>query len=122
MAGTGRQRGGATIDTRMDGTPDDPLPVTSEGVRGRVRTVTGVPWRRLFGYLRPEAGRFTLALVGLVFGSGLALLVPLVVAGLVTEVVSGGDAAGLDRLVIGLVALFLAQSRWRASSRATCWA
>ncbi len=69
-----------------------------------------MPWGRLFGYLRPEAGRFTLALVGLVFGSGLALLVPLVVAGLVTEVVSGGDAAGLDRLVIGLVVLFLAQS------------
>jgi subfamily B ATP-binding cassette protein MsbA len=110
MADTGRQRGGATIDTRMDGTPDDPLPVNRDGVRGRVRTVTGVPWGRLFGYLRPEAGRFTLALVGLVFGSGLALLVPLVVAGLVTEVVSGGDAAGLDRLVIGLVALFLAQS------------
>jgi subfamily B ATP-binding cassette protein MsbA len=94
----------------MDGTPDELLPVTPEGVRGRVRTVTGVPWRRLFAYLRPEMGRFSLALVGLVLGSGLALLVPLVVAGLVSEVVSGGDAAGLDRLVIGLVVLFLVQS------------
>jgi subfamily B ATP-binding cassette protein MsbA len=75
-----------------------------------MRTVAGVPWRRLFSYLRPEAGRYALALVGLVLGSGLALLVPLVVAGLVTQVVSGGDGAGLDRLVIGLVVLFLAQS------------
>ncbi len=85
-------------------------PIPAAGVRGRVRTVTGVPWRRLFAYLRPELPRFSLALVGLVIGSGLALLVPLVVAGLVSEVVSGGDAAGLDRLVAGLVVLFLAQS------------
>ena len=94
----------------MDPTPEDLLPVTAEGMRGRMRTVAGVPWRRLFSYLRPEAPRFALALVGLVLGSGLALLVPLVVAGLVTQVVSGGDAAGLDRLVIGLVVLFLVQS------------
>jgi subfamily B ATP-binding cassette protein MsbA len=94
----------------MDPAPEDLLPVAAEGVRGRMRTVAGVPWRRLFSYLRPEAGRYALALVGLVLGSGLALLVPLVVAGLVTQVVSGGDGAGLDRLVIGLVVLFLAQS------------
>jgi ATP-binding cassette, subfamily B, bacterial MsbA len=75
-----------------------------------VRSISGVPWRRLFGYLRPELRLFSVALVGLVVGSGLALLVPLVVAGLVTEVVAGGDAAGLDRLIMGLVFLFLAQS------------
>jgi subfamily B ATP-binding cassette protein MsbA len=40
----------------------------------------------------------------------LSLLVPLVVAGLVTSVVAGGDGAGLDRLIGGLVVLFLAQS------------
>ena len=75
-----------------------------------VRTITGVPWRRLFGYLRPELGLFSVALIGLVIGSGLALLVPLVVAGLVSQVVAGGDAAGLDRLIVGLVALFLLES------------
>ena len=48
--------------------------------------------------------------MGLLLGSGLALLVPLVIAGLVTSVVEGGDAAGLDRLIAALVVLFLAQS------------
>ncbi len=76
----------------------------------RFRGASGVPWRRLFGYLRPNLGPFSVALVGLVLGSGLSLLVPLVVAGLVTQVVAGGDSAGLDRLVVGLVVLFLAQS------------
>jgi subfamily B ATP-binding cassette protein MsbA len=69
-----------------------------------------VPWRRLFGYLRPHLLPFSIAIVGLLIGSGLALLVPLVVAGLVTQVVAGGDGAGLDRLVMGLVLLFVAQS------------
>ena len=76
----------------------------------RLRGATGVPWRRLFGYLRPNLGPFAIALLGLLLGSGLSLLVPLVVAGLVTQVVSGGDTAGLERLVIGLLVLFLAQS------------
>ena len=80
------------------------------GMANRVRGLGGVPWRRLFGYLRPHWRPFSIALVGLVLGSGLALLVPLVVAGLVTSVVAGGDAAGLDRLIAGLVVLFLAQS------------
>ena len=70
----------------------------------------GVPWRRLFRYLRPHLRPFSVALVGLVLGSALGLLVPLVVAGLVTQVVAGGDGAGLDRLIGGLVVLFLAQS------------
>ena len=89
----------------VTGTP----PTPGEVVR-RVRIVSGVPWRRLFGYLRPHLALFSLALVGLVLGSGLALLVPLVVAGLVTEVVAGGDSAALDALIVGLVVLFLAQS------------
>ncbi|HYO44587.1 MAG TPA: ABC transporter ATP-binding protein [Candidatus Limnocylindrales bacterium] len=84
---------------------------TSRGeVARRVRLVGGVPWRRLFGYLRPHLVPFGIALVGLVIGSGLSLLVPLVVAGLVTSVVAGGDGAALDRLIAGLVVLFLAQS------------
>ncbi len=70
----------------------------------------GVPWRRLFRYLRPHLRPFSVAILGLVLGSGLGLLVPLVIAGLVTQVVAGGDGAGLDRLVAGLVVLFLGQS------------
>ena len=61
-------------------------------------------------YLRPHAAPFSVAIVGLLIGSGLGLLVPLVIAGLVTQVVAGGDSAGLDRLIVGLVFLFLAQS------------
>ena len=90
--------------------PDPAAPPTPSEVARRVRVMSGVPWRRLFGYLRPHAGPFSLALVGLVLGSGLALLVPLVVAGLVTSVVAGGDGAALDALIVGLVVLFLAQS------------
>ncbi|OGO55776.1 MAG: ABC transporter ATP-binding protein [Chloroflexi bacterium RBG_16_72_14] len=72
--------------------------------------MTGVPWRRLFRYLRPHLRPFSIAIAGLLLGSGLALLVPLFVAGLVSAVVAGGDAVGLDRLIAGLVILFLAQS------------
>jgi subfamily B ATP-binding cassette protein MsbA len=93
----------------------DPLaPVTvppSPGeVARRVRGLGGVPWRRLLGYLRPHLLPFSVAIGGLLLGSGLALMVPLVVAGLVTSVIAGGDAAGLDRLLVGLVILFLAES------------
>jgi subfamily B ATP-binding cassette protein MsbA len=88
----------------------DPAATSPGEVARRVRLVGGVPWRRLFRYLRPHLAPFGIALGGLVLGSGLSLLVPLVVAGLVTSVVAGGDGAGLDRLIIGLVVLFLAQS------------
>ncbi len=86
------------------------VPPTPGEVARRVRGLGGVPWRRLLGYLRPHLLPFSVAIGGLLLGSGLALLVPLVVAGLVTSVVAGGDAAGLDRLIVGLVVLFLAQS------------
>ena len=94
-------------DRRTLGAPTTPREVVRR-VRGTVSS--GVPWRRLFGYLRPHALPFGLAILGLLVGSGLALLVPLVVAGLVSQVVAGGDAAGLDRLIAALVVLFLAQS------------
>jgi subfamily B ATP-binding cassette protein MsbA len=89
---------------------DSPLTTNPGEVARNVRGMGGIPWRRLLGYLRPHLGLFSVALVGLIVGSGLALLVPLVVAGLVAAVVAGGDAAGLDRLVAFLVVLFLAQS------------
>ena len=86
------------------------VPPTPGEVARRVRGLGGVPWRRLLGYLRPHLLPFSVAIGGLLLGSGLALMVPLVVAGLVTSVIAGGDAAGLDRLLVGLVILFLAQS------------
>jgi ATP-binding cassette, subfamily B, bacterial MsbA len=86
------------------------VPPTAGEVARRVRGLGGVPWRRLFRYLRPHWVPFSIAIGGLLLGSGLALMVPLVVAGLVTSVIAGGDAAGLDRLLTGLVILFLAQS------------
>ncbi len=94
---------------RMEPTPTTTAALPGEVAR-RVRVVSGVPWRRLFGYLRPHMVPFSVAIGGLLLGSGLALLVPLVVAGLVTAVVAGGDSAGLDRLIAGLVVLFLAQA------------
>jgi subfamily B ATP-binding cassette protein MsbA len=87
-----------------------PIPTDAMDIANRVRAVGGVPWRRLFGYLRPHWRPFSIAIVGLLVGSGLALAVPLVIAGLVTQVVAGGDSAGLDRLILGLVVLFFAQS------------
>ena len=86
------------------------VPPSPGEVARRVRGLGGVPWRRLLSYLRPHLLPFSVAIGGLLLGSGLALMVPLVVAGLVTSVIAGGDAAGLDRLLVGLVILFLAQS------------
>jgi ATP-binding cassette, subfamily B, bacterial MsbA len=94
---------------RMDPRPAT-IPTDPREVADRVRAVRGVPWRRLLRYLRPHAAPFSVAIVALLVGSGLGLLVPLVVAGLVTQVVAGGDSAGLDRLIAGLIVLFLAQS------------
>ena len=94
---------------RMEFQPTQ-IPTDPHAVADRVRAVKGVPWHRLYGYLRPHLAPFSIAIVALLVGSGLGLLVPLVVAGLVTQVVAGGDAAGLDRLIVGLIVLFLAQS------------
>lgn len=93
----------------MDGGRGDG-PILPDRLVPGVRDLRGVPWRRLSGYLRPDLRRFAVALAGLLVGSGLGLLVPLVVAGLVTRVVAGGDPAGLDRLIVLLLGLFVAQS------------
>ncbi len=87
-----------------------PPPPDATEVARRVRVIGGIPWRRLLGYLRPDLAPFGLAVAGLIVGSGLALAVPLVVAGMVTSVVNGGDPEGLNRLIAGLVVLFLAQA------------
>jgi subfamily B ATP-binding cassette protein MsbA len=66
-----------------------------------------VPWRRLLNYLRPNLKLFAVAVVALLVSTGFGLLLPLVIGGLVNEVVSAGDAAGLDRLLLMLVGITL---------------
>lgn len=67
--------------------------------------LTGVPWGRLFGYLRPHLRLFTVAVIALFIGTGAGLLLPLAIGGFVGEVVSAGDTAGLDQLILALVGL-----------------
>jgi len=86
-----------------------PTPDATEVARG-VRVISGVPWRRLLGYLRPDLTPFMIAVLGLLLGSGLALAVPLVVSGMVTSVVNGGDPQTLNWLIAGLIVLFLAEA------------
>jgi len=75
-----------------------------------VRGLTGVPWRRLLGYVRPHLRLFGLALVGLILSAGLGLVFPLLIARITTVVVAGGDRGGLDRLVLLLIVLFSVQA------------
>jgi subfamily B ATP-binding cassette protein MsbA len=75
-----------------------------------VRGLTGVPWRRLLGYVRPHVRLFGLALVGLILSAGLGLVFPLLIARITTVVVAGGDMGGLDRLVLLLIVLFSVQA------------
>ena len=86
------------------------IPSDAGAVVREVRGFGGVPWRRLFSYLRPHWRPFAVALVGLVLGSGLGLALPLIIAGITTEVVAGGDGPGLDGLIVMLIALFSVQA------------
>ncbi|TFG66684.1 MAG: ABC transporter ATP-binding protein, partial [Thermomicrobiales bacterium] len=86
------------------------IPSEAGDVVRQVRNLGGVPWARLFHYLRPNALRFAIALVGLIISSFIGLAFPLIIAGITTEVVAGGDPAGLDRLVVILVVVFLIQA------------
>ncbi len=83
------------------------VPTEAGEVVRQVRGFTGVPWRRLLAYLRPHLLLFSFALVGLLVSAGLGLLFPLLMARITTQVVTGGDTAGLDRLVLALVLLFV---------------
>ena len=76
------------------------IPTDAGAVVREVRGFGGVPWGRLFGYLRPHWRPFSIALVGLVVSSAVGLAFPLIIAGITTEVVAGGDAAGLDGLIV----------------------
>ena len=67
--------------------------------------LTGVPWSRLFGYLRPQLKLFSVAVVALLVNTAVALALPLVIGGLVGEVVSAGDTGGLDQLALLMLGL-----------------
>jgi subfamily B ATP-binding cassette protein MsbA len=86
------------------------VPREAAEVVRQVRGLGGVPWSRLFGYLRPHWRPFAIALVGLLIGSGIGLAFPLIIAGITTQVVAGGDGGGLDRLILLLFALFSIQA------------
>jgi subfamily B ATP-binding cassette protein MsbA len=78
-----------------------------------------VPWRRLLAYLRPHRGLFAIAVAALIVGTLAGLLLPLVVGGFVGQVVSAGDAGGLDQLVLLLAGLTLVLA---ATTFAQTWA
>ena len=75
------------------------VPADAGEVVRQVRGFGGVPWSRLFRYLRPHLPLFSVAIVGLLVSSVVGLLFPLVIAGITGEVVAGGDTADLDRLI-----------------------
>ena len=64
-----------------------------------------MPWGRLFAYLRPHLKLFAVAVVALLISTVAGLLLPLVIGGLVGQVVDSGDAAGLDQLLLILVGI-----------------
>lgn len=86
------------------------VPVDAGDVVREVRGFGGVPWQRLFRYLRPHLAPFSVAIVGLLISSGVGLAFPLVIAGITSQVVAGGDPAGLDALIVMLVVLFCVQA------------
>ncbi len=69
-----------------------------------------VPWRRLFGYLRPYRGRMALAIFALVGATALGLLFPLLIINLLSAVTQNGDAQQLNLLAGALVGMFLVQA------------
>src|SRR6188472_1429784 len=86
------------------------VPADAGDVVRQVRGFGGVPWSRLFRYLRPQLPLFSVAIVGLLMSSVIGLLFPLIIAGITGEVVAGGDAAALDRLIVLLIGLFVIQA------------
>jgi len=59
------------------------------------------------GYLRPQLKLFAVAVVALLISTAFGLLLPLVIGGLVNEVIGAGDAAGLDQMLLLLVGITL---------------
>ncbi len=69
-----------------------------------------ISWRRLFGYLRPYRWRMTLAIFALVCATGLGLLFPLLIIGLLASVTQNGAYQQLNLLAGALIGLFLLQA------------
>lgn len=66
-----------------------------------------VPWRRLFGYLKPYKWRMVIALAALAISSGVSLLFPLLIGQTVTDILNQGDGARLNQFVLLLLGLFV---------------
>ena len=86
------------------------VPTDAGDIVRQVRGLGGVPWSRLWRYLRPQLRPISVAIVGLLIGSIVGLAFPLVIAGITSQVVAGGDPGNLDRLVAILVVLFIVQA------------
>ena len=52
------------------------VPADAGDVVRQVRGFGGVPWSRLFRYLRPHLAIFSVAIVGLLVGSAVGLVFP----------------------------------------------
>src|SRR6476661_4896655 len=73
-------------------------------------SLTAVNWRRLFGYLQPYRWRMALAILALLFSSGLGLAFPLVIVRLLESVTQAKSYGSLNSLALLLVGLFLVQA------------
>lgn len=73
--------------------------------------------RRVLGYARPYAGRIALLFVGIVTTIGLGLLTPLILRDLIDTALPQKDAARLNLLAAGLVAIPVAGAALRVWQR-----
>lgn len=71
---------------------------------------TPIDWRRLFSYLAPHRARLALAILSLLFATGLGLIFPLVIADLLGAVLAQQGYEALNALTFTLIALFFAQA------------
>lgn len=69
-----------------------------------------VQWRRMLRYLRPYTGRFMMAMLGLVASSGLSLVFPAVIQGVVDSVLTDANLELLNAITAGLLVVFLVRS------------
>ena len=90
------------IARRQAAKPDDANPPITRG---------GLSvFRRLLGYVRPYWRWMTVAVVALIISSLLGLVLPLVVRNLVDFAFVNDDVADLNRVTLGLLAVFIFQS------------
>ncbi len=73
-------------------------------------SLKGVKWGRLLGYLKPYRGRMAVAIVALLFSSGLGLAFPAVIVSLLDTVTKAHDGSALNLLAGMLVGIFLLQA------------